>query len=488
MSVARTDARFLLPEPVRSAAVLDGVDGWDLTLAGVGIDLVAPEHDPDLVVAPAARWRDAVGSGARGIVLEGADRRTQLRRWGLPASAHLPAPNAVQPILMVPLGTAHVARYALTRMAAPRSLPKALRNRLLGRALGSGARFPGVPVVTVAGAAGSAPWLVEAAAQELGLDGELDWLLVPGQGDLLARSTMQLFPPRAREPRWALKFARVRDHAEPFERDERGLAVAAAGGSAVQRHSPRLVARFAVDGFEASLETAAIGPTLTAHLHGRASRTRKIATLQAIAAWVVEIATSTAAPPEALAPELDGLAEQVVPRWGLAGTGLDPRARLAGVPATLQHNDLGSWNIVVDGADFTALDWEDARPHGAPLWDLLYMLMDALAHLDGVPNAVEEREHHFAALFRGELESSRLLFHWLREAVARLELPREAVPELAALCWMDHGVPPEGRQEALWQHDEDAPPGFWPQVLERFARRWLTDPGLGRRWPAWHAG
>jgi hypothetical protein len=280
----------------------------------------------------------------------------------------------------------------------------------------------------------------------------------------------------------------MRGYSDPFDRDERGLAMAASAGPEVMRHAPELVARFSVDGLEASLETAVPGTTLTAYLHGRDSRASKLATVDAIARWLVEIGTSTAGPASSLAPELERLARHVVPTWGDAATGLDPEADLAGVPATLQHNDLGSWNILVDGERFGAVDWESARAYGAPLWDLLYLLMDALAHLDGVSTTLEERERHFAELFRGELESSRVLFHWIGEAVERLELRPEAVGQLASLCWMHHGLSPAARQAAMDRHDDEAVPAFWLQLVERLARRWLTDPALGRRWRAWQVG
>lgn len=485
MSLARTDARFLLPELAGSAAVLGELDGWAPALASAGIEFGA--GSADLVVAPAALWREAASSGARGIVLEGADRRAHLRRAGVSSRAYLPVPSVADPAVMLPLGSLHVTTYALTRLAAPRSTRKAVRNRLLGHALGSGTRLPGLDVVTVGAGSDPVPRLVEEAGRELGLEAAVDWLLVPGRGDLLVRGTLQLFEEHASEPRWVLKFARVRDYTDPFDRDEEGLALAAGGGPRVRRHSPRLVARFAVDGFQASIETAALGQSLAAFLHGRGSRPRKLAMLDSIAEWVVEVGTATAAPATALVPELERLARDVVPSWGPAAEDADPEVGLPGVPATLQHNDLGSWNIVVDGDGFTALDWESARLHGAPLWDLLYLLMDALAHLDGTPTTLADRERHFAQLFRGELDSSRFMFRWLGEAAARLELRPDVVPLLASLCWMHHGLSPAARRAAMDRHDDRAVPSFWLQLVERLARRWLTDPGLGRIWPAWHA-
>jgi hypothetical protein len=487
MSLARADIRFLLPDPVRSASVLGAVDGWHAALERAGVELVAPASGPDLLVAPARHWREAAASGARGIVLDGADRRMQLRAAGLTPRAHLPAPTAADPTVLLPLDAPRVAHYALTRMVAPRSNLKVLRNHVLARVLTRGARLSGARLATTAAAAGGEPQLVRAAARELAVDGQLDWLLLPGRGDLLARCVLQLFPPGATEPHWVLKFARVRDYTDPFDRDEQGYRIAMDAGPLVTVHTPAPLGRFVVDGLHASVETAAPGATLVAYLHGRAPRERKLAKLDAIARWVLEVAVRTADPPAALQPELERLTRYVVPRWREAGAAFNPEKDLGGIPAVLQHNDLGSWNIVVDGDGFVALDWEAARRHALPLWDLLYLLTDALAHLDGVPSTLADRERHFVQLFRGELPSSRTLFSWVAAAVRRLQLPPERVGELASLCWMHHGLSPEARKAAIDQLGDPSPPSFWLQLIEQLARRWLSDPALGTGWSTWQA-
>ena len=86
------------------------------------------------------------------------------------------------------------------------------------------------------------------------------------------------------------------------------------------------------------------------------------------------------------------------------GSGLDLVDALGEVPAVLQHNDVGSWNVVVDGDDFTVLDWEDCVRHGLPLWILLYFLADSAAHIDGITDP-SERGPHFERLFLGEAPS-----------------------------------------------------------------------------------
>ena len=111
--------------------------------------------------------------------------------------------------------------------------------------------------------------------------------------------------------------------------------------------------------------------------------------------------------------------------------------RVADNPGVLQHNDLGSWNVVVDGSNFVVVDWESMRQHGLPLWDTAYFLADALALLEGAVDG-ETRHEHTRRLFRGELASSQILFRWIGRSVNSLELPNDAVGPIMALCWMHH--------------------------------------------------
>jgi Ser/Thr protein kinase RdoA (MazF antagonist) len=268
---------------------------------------------------------------------------------------------------------------------------------------------------------------------------------------------------------------------DPFERDEEAYRFIAAAGDTAARHAPRPVGRTSLDGLEMSVETAAVGPRLIAYLHSSAPRRSKEGAVDRIASWLVELGRDTAAPGPALEPELERLERGVVPRWPVPG---DLVRELGPVPAVLQHNDLGTWNVVVGGDDFTVLDWEDARRHGLPLWDLWYLLMDATAHLDGA-GTLHEREEHFVRLFRGELPASARLFHWTRTAVREQGVPEESVGRLATLCWMQHGLSSEARSASVKVFDPGTEPVFWLGLLERLARRWLEHPELGPHWDRW---
>ena len=113
------------------------------------------------------------------------------------------------------------------------------------------------------------------------------------------------------------------------------------------------------------------------------------------------------------------------------------------------------------------------------MWDLWYFLVDALASLDGVP--AERREAHLAALFRGDLPSSQILFHWTRIAVESLAIPPAAVGILATLCWLHHARSHERRVADLARHAPGA------RTVDAFPlpRAWFTDARLGPDWSAW---
>ena len=479
MTLRRVDPRFCLPRAPRTALVLAGAEGWQSGLAEAGIEVVARGADADLVVAPASSAGLAVASGAGMVVLEGWGGGRRLRRAGLSTRRFLVRPDALLPDFLLPLEAPKVADYAVTRWSAGFTRPKAVRNRLASLLLRCGL-FPEIgSVVAIGSRAPGSPYVIR-AAQRLGVPPDADWLLACGQADALSRNVFHLFEQGARMPSWVLKFSRRPGYDDPFVRDERGLSVAQEVAIAT-RHAPTLLGRFQADGLDASLETAAPGTKLRHALLAPGSEAGKLALIDAVAGWLVDLATASAAAPDALADERRRLAEDVIPAWRGRGVTEDLIHDLPPVAAILQHNDLGSWNLVVEGANFTAVDWEAARRLGLPLWDLLYFLTDALATLDRVPSP-DEQDEHTRLLLRGESKRSPLLFDWVRRMVAGLDIPRGAVGPIATLGWLHHGLSHAARVDAARRFGSEtglAAPG------SRVASFWLTDPRLGATWSAW---
>lgn len=477
MTLRRIDARFLLPFLPETATVLRGAEAWSAALARVGIGEPAADGRPDLVVAGSAAASRAWSSSARAVLVEGA-RPTAV---GWDTRSFLPLPSLTDPAVIVPLDRPAVLRYVARTWAHPNSRVKLVRKRLAVALVGQAASLTRRPTLTVGlRSSGVAQPFLVAGAAGLGVPANADWHLVCGQGDELSRGAFVLFPSRARRPEWVLKFSRASGYTDPFERDERGLGLAASAGGSTAAHAPRLLGRAVVLDHHISLETAAPGGRVSALLRSAVSRRRKERIVDAVADWVLRVGRETGGGVGSAAAEVERLARDLVPSWhayGVQPSLLDGLERLSGV---LQHNDLGSWNIVADDRGrFTVLDWESARPSGLPLWDLLYFLADALTLLDGTAGD----PGGFTRLFRGEAPSSTRLFAWTRRAVESLAIPPSAVGAIATTCWLHHGLSRLARADALGRHVEQAAALGWR--ADSYANAWLSEPGLGPGWCAW---
>jgi hypothetical protein len=471
VSLRRIDIRFALPHLVRRAAVL-GLEAWREGLTEAGIEL-AEGGELDLAVAPVERGAEAVALGAHTVLLEGRGGARALHRSGYHAARYLPLPTVEAPDLLLPLARDAPTSYALRTWRPGDSLVKRARNVVLAELARVGALPDPRPLQTIGLRKPGAPAPI-AAAVSLGVPPNAGWFLTLGQGDALTRVVFHLFRTSSTEPEWALKLARVSGYKEPFARDERGLALVRESGGSAARHAPRLVGRFVVDGHQASLETAAVGERLSTLLPRRTKAGRSA--FADVAGWTLAVGTETAAAGE-LGEELRRLEDEVVPRWNAPPELL---GGLRGLPAVLQHNDLGTWNVVAAGPGrFTVLDWESARRPGLPLWDLLYFAVDALGQLDRA-ESFEERAEHAVRLLRGDLPASSTLFDWVRRYVRALDLPPESVGPLATLCWLHHGLSHVARGAAAGQAAQLPP-------AERIAPVWLEDRLLGPGWDRWQA-
>ena len=479
MSLRRTDLRLVLPEPARTAAVLGDLGAWQAGLAAAGVETASGSNPADLAVAPGALARRAAAAGSPAVLLEGRRGAGVLQRAGYAVRRFLVLPDLDHPSLVLPLAPGGAARYALETWRPAHTAGKRFRNRAVGTLVESGV-YPPVRMETVLGLRHPGPPYAIADAGAFGVPPESAWFIALGQGDPLARVAFYLLPPTAAEPAWVLKLARLPGVRDSFDRDEHGLGLAAAAGGTASAHAPTLIGRFDTHGLQASLESAARGEQLSSLIaRDRATARRSI---DEIAAWIVRISTETAELPDGLADERNRLQTEVLPHWLEGGAQADLVSRLPELRGVLQHNDLGTWNIVVRPGGFVAVDWESARRPGLPLWDLLYFLVDALPLLEGSTTS-EQRVTEALRILRGESASSPILFDWLRRGVASAGVPEEAVGPLATLCWLHHGLSHVPRQAAA----DNAEPGSSadPSPIDLLAPRWLLDPALGPTWNAW---
>jgi hypothetical protein len=314
-----------------------------------------------------------------------------------------------------------------------------------------------------------------------------EWLLVAGDGDDLQRALFVVVPAGEGTASHVVKFSRRPDNTRPFERDEAGLRLAAAAGPVTRRHSPSHIGRGLTHAVPWSVETAAVGRPLWHLLRARAPRGRRLRLIDTIATWILQMNRETVSAPESIQPELRRLARDLADSTVSIA---DLTDRLGDVPGVLQHNDLGSWNVVGDWASFTVLDWESARRPGLPLWDLVYFLSDALVCLD----RPRDRGQTLAAtirLLRGDSPDSVFLFTRVAAAAKELQLRPETIGPIVTLGWLHHARSAMIRATTLGvhlAHDRRSPAPALADTptapLSAVAGRWLHDPQLGIEWPA----
>jgi hypothetical protein len=483
VSLHRIDPRFALPLLPRTALVLGDLSEWRRGLEGLDIEVACSSdgRTTDLVVAPAGLAPQAAAISAEAIVIEGDAQRT-LQRAGYHAQRLLLRPNRERPTLALALEHPEAAGYAIRRWSVVDRRWKSWRMHS-ARLLAAHGRFPPwvAPIVTIGTRSAARPVFV-AKARQLFAPSADAWALTFGQGDALSRNVFHVFERKGSVPAWVIKFARVADYSDPFDRDKQGLRIAEAGGAIQDGRAPRLVGRFEVDGIHASVETAAAGNRLSDVLAATAGRSEKLRLIDLVVAWIIEFGRRTRASSDALARERRRLADEVVPRWTSYGVDAGLVDRVARIGGVAQHNDLGSWNIVVDDERFTVVDWESARRFGLPLWDLIYFLTDAYALLEGVAAPADRPEWTIRLLAGGAAVSDRF-FAAMRRAVEALEIPPRAVGSIVTLCWLHHSLSGRLRDAELVART----PGEHSRLhgVEGVAGAWLRHSGLGPEWDAW---
>lgn len=484
MGLRAADVRFVLPHAVHRAVVLGPVPRWGDALAEAGVEVVQPGSGAiDLVVATPEHVRDAVRVEATSVVVAGQTGRP-LRRAGYEVTRLFQRLGPDGPRLLVPLGERAPLAHFVLGPASGRSLSTRLRNRAVVWALRAGAPASGL-VVTVATRQPGPPRFLDAAAG-IGAPVGRSWGLELGERDDLQRAVWLCFD--AGQPAWAVKCSRTPGNVAPFDADERGLATVAGLTRDVLAHVPRLLGRIEVDDLHGSVETAARGSTLLLQLDGPRRGAAAHQIIGRVCDWIIEVGRQSAGPACTVPMLLGRLHDAQTDGTPLA---LSLAAEVGAVPAVIAHNDLATWNVLVDGDDFTVIDWEFARPAGPPLWDLLYFATDALS-VAARPADPVGRLQRCVDLLAGDLPESGMLFDVIGRGADAHGLPPAAVGRLATLCWLHH----EGRHQRRAARvaraaTASAPP---PDVDPRFeppahliASRWMTHPALGPEWAAYAA-
>src|SRR5581483_2240993 len=413
---------------------------------------------PELVVAPAALAREAMALGSEFVILEGRAGARALRGGGWSTSSIVPLPDRERPELLLPVGQAEPVRYAVRRWRRGETWRRRLRNATARELIARGVSLPVRPPTIVAARTPGPPYLVARALDALPV-ASVNWFAAFGRWTHpYSRGAFFLLEPGAAEPSWVLKLSRMPGLGHLFDEDERGLRLVERSPAVVADHSTRLVDRFEVDGLHGSVETAAVG-TPFALLDASPAGTRGLPeAIDEVAAWIVRLARETVAPATELAGERAELARSVVPRWPqLPESFLDD---LPPIAAVFRHGDLSPDNVFIAPDRITIVDWESAREHAMPLWDMLYFLTGALALQRGV-RSEDERVEFFVHLWRGDAPESRTLFRWTRAIAEATDVPAEAVGPLATLLWLSYALIDTEHAERV-ERVENRPRAFEP--------------------------
>jgi hypothetical protein len=479
-SARLADLRFLLPVTAERIFLGDGLQSWAAAYERAGVEVLDSDDSEGLyarvAVTTAEGLGDEIDKAAETLLAVGTNGR-RLRSAGYRTLVALTRPTPGAPRLVLPTADRLVRRYAFGPWSAPARRIHRVRNAVLGRLPGA-VLAAGHNLVTLAtrSEAPLVPFLVQAAI-DAGVPGATRWFLALGDGDDLQRGVFYLFADGARSPGWVVKFSRLVRLDDPFAADEAGLNMARQAGPITSAHATRLVARVNVGTIRGAVETAAVGSRLYDVVLRRGPRSLPL--VESIAEWVCAIGEESTTSCEELLPELDRLRERISHNWPSL-TGRNPIELIPAVGGVLAHNDLGTWNIVVQDDVFTVIDWESARRPTLALWDLLYFLTDALVMFEVGPGRSGYLRRALK-LLGGELPESEILFRWLRRGAKSAGIPIEAVGPVATACWLHHASSPALRAAAGAEPGAELTSG----VLSSVAQPWLEDPRLGVDWPAW---
>lgn len=449
-AVPRREALLLVPHLPAVVAVLGAPHPWEPALAAVGLEPAPADGRgrtrPGLAVGEDARALAA--TGADQVLLVGTDATRALRRAGYDVLEWRITRTRLGASALVPVGRHTLVRQLRTGGAArrPRQVAADTVRRLQGgRRLTIGVRRG--PLL---------PHLL----REQPTPPTLAALLV-GEVSERRRPVFLLFDERDQLERvvkvgfGAEGMSRGRTEQEALRR----LANLGMPGVPVPLGSGRLrslgwSAESALPGRPLGEVLATSPPDAGLHLLTRA------------ADYLGDLAAATVAPP----PQDRGLVLR--PPYDVVAALVPPTA-----PGVLVHGDFHG-NAQIDGDALHVIDWELARV-GLPLQDLLPLLCTGLA---AVRRTAPDEITRLLPALRGEGPDGVWLIGQVRRALARLDVPVQQGPALAASAmasWAsmrlahDELVAAAGGQVVAWSSAADV-----------LAPAWFADPALGTSWEA----
>jgi hypothetical protein len=222
------------------------------------------------------------------------------------------------------------------------------------------------------------------------------------------------------------------------EREWDALALLGDGARAASARVPEVLDRVRVGDVTVLVETPVGGVPATRLALGAPRRARRL--VRTLARWLdawnrnslarraldrEDLERLVLTPARQLLPEVPAGPEHLVRLERLADACVE---REIGLVAA--HNDLTAANVLVDGRAAPAVvDWEEAEPQALPLGDLVYMVADFFAAVDGYRDRVQAFQE--ASALTRELVDAAAQAHGLDEAAVEL---------CVSACWLRHAA------------------------------------------------
>lgn len=454
------EAVLLLPNLPNRAEVLARKGEWSPALEswGVAVERV-PVPKPGGAPLVVGTARAGAARGAAMVLVNGRDRAGHLKRAGYAVQTYTAHRAPAGAIVIEPINGRRRRRIRALSGGSP------LRRLLIvGVRSATGRRY-----VTVAHRGGTTPLVVRAAA---GWD-STPLALLAGGGGPRRRSAFLVGDPSSPRPHTVVKVGPARGRSRGTKEQQVLRRIHACGlGSAV----PRPQGEGTVGDIHWSAESAAPGRPLSDSLVGTGRRPETRETLEQITKWFTCLAVATRTPRTSTA------AANALPIRGEHRRLLDLRAAMEGVPGVLVHGDVGTgFNILLDRASFTVIDWETAVEGELPLTDVLPLVCNALAATWGHYRP-RDAANYIVRLCAGREADSGWLLTMVRNYCQALQVPLDKAGTLAALTWGYQASMRLVHEELIVEAGGVVP--AWESSADFVARAWLQQADLGLTWRA----
>lgn len=454
------EAVLLLPNLPSQAEVLLREGTWSPALESWGITV---QRDPAAVqprsgTLVVARARAGAACGADMVMVDGRDRARHLRRAGYAVRTYTAHRAAAGAVVVRPLP-------ALRSRRLPRPSSGQQVRRLLIEAVrsASGRRY-----LTIAHAGALTPFAVAAAAGSA----STTLALVAGGGGPRRRSALLVGGRRDTRPHTVVKLGPVSGRSRGAKEQHVLRRLHESGlGDAV----PRPLGEGTIGGVHWSAESAAPGRPLSDSMTGRSGRGTRDA-LARITAWFTALGAATRT------HRVRSASDALLPLRGEHRRLGELRDTLDGVAGVLVHGDVGTgFNILLDGASFSVIDWETAVDDELPLTDVLPLVCSALSALHGHHRA-REAAAYILRLCAGREVDSEWLLALIRGYCETLQVPLDKAGALAALAWGYQASMRLVHEELVMEAGGVAT--AWESAAEFVADAWLHQTDLGLSWRA----